>query len=306
MNQNDLIESIAQGFRKSPEYTIGALTLLLVLVVLFLFIVFWARKSRQRQEILHWQEEFDSYIRHLDLSINELDLVDELARFLISPRRKILLLRNINTFFSALHLLEKDRQVDLRYRDSLEGKLFSSEDISQYQIKKESTGSRRIVRLVRKNGISYSGLLYSHDSNRMVLGELKELPEKELAGAPRLYLQDLRGFLCYTVIKVVKGEEGTLVLNVEPWNRKSPRVLSLQQIFAFFPGEKNSQPLELYRLNQRIATVENPGRKLEPGDTLKVSLSQKEDRFRVSAVVLKRSRDKKTAILQLGNLKKYS
>ncbi len=299
-----IFEAIAQGFRKTPEQTVNALLIsagILIIIPLASLLYKAVMKKRTAGE---WENDFQAFIREKDLTVNELDLLDDLFPFLKDPRRKILMLHNRNTFLLALGRLEEKTGHPQEFGENLEKKLFGEEKSILPEDLKNPLGPGRPARYIASDGKVFTGRITSGKGNVVGLGFLETMKARTEPGKERLLVQDFRGILIYPVSSVSRTGEDSLRLEVSPRAVKQKDRIAPSSIDLYPPG--TSRPIEtrLLQLNNGIGAIENPDGILKTGQTVKLSFRTEFDKhYRINAVVTGLSGRKRIARLKFGYLK---
>jgi hypothetical protein len=94
LDQKTILEAIVQGFQKSPEQRIVSLSIIGLMVILLSLLPLFYRLYQRLKQSGYWKKEHDKLIRKYNLTINEMDLIDNLSNFLIEPLHKNLRLKS--------------------------------------------------------------------------------------------------------------------------------------------------------------------------------------------------------------------
>ncbi|MBB6481328.1 hypothetical protein [Spirochaeta isovalerica] len=243
-----------------------------------------------------WSDEYNNEIRLLNLSINELDLIDRMSLHLKDRKRKILLLKNRNTFEKALSLVSNNEKDPTPYARELKEKLFG--------IKFEKSKDGIPTQLITETGEVFTGYLIDRKGQKLKIGNISKSSEKRNPGKNRIYIQNfysLESHLVRTVLLL--GDEAVIEID-ERKNSIADRGF-LKDVSIYIPGHEHPEKTRMKLLPGNKALIENPGRKLKAGDAFKLSV--KRDAHGISwinAVVTSVSLNGKLARIRFGYLKK--
>lgn len=302
MRQQMILKAIAEGFQKTTsEYLlevsmISGLLISLILVSIFYNIHYKKKKYRV------WHQEYEDMIRKYDLTINEIDFIDELALFLIDRNRKTLILKNMNTFQSALSQWKKKGKTTV-YSDRLLKKLFGIEANALAQKKTPSFGNGRPARFVASDGKTFSGFIGSRDEQTIRLDHILEGRVTKETGFGQVFIQDYKGIISKPVTSVKELNNGSKLLSIS--NGPSHKDVTIPDIYIFVPGTESPIKTRLLKLKGKTGIIENPGLTFKQDQTLKIAFqADVEKSYRVNAMVTGISLNKSFIRLQLGYLKK--
>jgi hypothetical protein len=306
MDQRTLLEAIAEGFRKTPIEAIVSLFIMIGFILLFSLVSFFYRTMVQIRSRNEWQDEYDRLIHSLDLTINELDFLDELARFLVNPVRKILLLKNRNTYQHALTLWKKNGGKNADLELNLIKKIFGEKDSLLPDGFEKPFGTGRPARYITKEGVVYSGYLKSKNGNILVLEKIKKLKTPEKTGLGHLFLQDYRGFISHKVSDFKELDSNSILLHLSGPALSSTKKTTLSKIYVY-PDIEGSLPHKsrMILMPNGLGMVENPDGMLKSGQAIKIAMLREINKiYRVNALVVKVSMNKRYAWLKFGYVKK--
>jgi hypothetical protein len=306
MDQKTIFAAIAEGFRKTPrEATVSLMVIVLIICLMSLVPLLYKKilRSKLRKQ---WQSEYNKQIRELDLTINEIDLLESMALFLANPYRKTLLLNNRNTFHKALSFLKKERGIESVYAQSLIKKLFTEDQMVLPEGFEHFHKTGRPARFVAQDGSVYSGSITKGQDDSIILGNIKKWERKEQSGLGRLFVQDYRGINSHPVSGVTKLDKDSLKLDLSrEGNYTRKHKLSLSEIYIYPLDGSPPVKSNLRLLSKRLGVIENTDQKFKTGQTVKVAFHKKsKEIYRVNGIVKSISRNKKYATLQFGYLKK--
>lgn len=295
MDQISFFEAIVAGFQKTnKEVIISLLTIFGLVFVFFLTTILYKFILKKRKSHI-WTSEYNKLIRKHDLTINEIDLLDELAHFLIDENRKILLLKNDNTLQFALSLLEKKLGRKADFANSLTAKLFG-------EISREFP--QRPVRLFDGKGKVYSGRFASREGNIVTINETKLVKTNETSGAARLFIQSFKGIMSHGVSAVEVLSANSLKIHLLKASLPENGYQMVSNVFLYVPGKENPVETSMKISSGGQAIIENPRGLLSIGLSVKVSFRTEIKKIhRVNAIVLGISFNKKYAKLKLGYIK---
>jgi hypothetical protein len=117
------LNSIARGLIPAG-HELSYFLIFFILLILSIFTIYIFLGIAGRRELHKWtRKKYHTLIREFDLTIREIDLLDQMAVFLINPLKKYLLLQNRGTFSNALRHLSMVREIPEGVGKSLEEKL---------------------------------------------------------------------------------------------------------------------------------------------------------------------------------------
>lgn len=305
MNQNALLKAIAEGFRKTPAEAILSV-LIIAGIILFISLISYLYKyvtlSRIRKS---WEKQYNKVVRIKDLTINELDFLDQLALSLVDPMRKILLLQNRNTFHNAQILWEKKWEKKALIAPDLIKKIFGEEHSVLPEGFHKPFGAGRPARYVTSKGVVYSGTITTRKGNILLLSNVKKLENREDSPVDRLVVQDYRGFVSHSVSSVKAQANNMMELTLSKTPIKEKKQVPLSKIYIY-PDIQGALPVKtpMILLPNGMAMIENPDGILKTGQTIKVALrTEIKKLYRVNAFVVKISLNRRYAWVKFGYVK---
>lgn len=299
MDVNAILKAISEGFRKTPKealYSAVGIAAMILTAVLVSGIYGLVQRSKQ---VKKWTVEYDRLVRSLNLTVNELDLIDQMALLLRDPLRKVLILQNRNTFERALSLISEMDKAPVPYSRELREKLFDAEKI------KTSPGQGRPARLITEQGHVFTGYLAEMHGEEFLLENTRKHETTRKAGNPRLLVQDFNGIDFYPVTSVKKEEGNTLRIKTDRGTASFIKKQVLQEVFLYLPHEKEPYSVQMVLFPRKRALIDNVDRCLNKGDIVRLSIKTDTDKiYRINAVVENLSLNRAYAHIYFGFLRK--
>lgn len=304
MDKTSLLRAIAEGFQKTPWEAFISLIIITALLVLAFMVSHIYKFVILNQSNKKWTSEYNLLIRKLNLTINELDLIDDLSVFLVNPIRKILLLKNRNTFNHAISKLQKGKGLNLKNHDILIKKIFGDE-IENVPFQSEKLfGPKRPVSFVNTDGKVYSGRLSSRDGNKVSISEVKQVSQKENVESGSLLIQDFRGIHSHAVSKVESPDLNTFQLTISKTPIEGKDQTQISSAFIILPDSKSPIQTKIRLLSNESAIMEIPHGQLKIHQDIKVSIRTSiTANYWVNATVTGISLNKRYAKLKFGYVK---
>ncbi len=300
-----ILESISRALFKTPGEEIKEL---LIIVALFLVIPLLSalyRVIHNSRSIRQWQRDFHRVVRNKNLAINEIDLLDKLAGYLVEPRRKILLLENRNTLLFALARLEAREGTPAPLAGQLVDKIFGEDKEAHHAT--IPFGSARPARYIASDGQVYTGQVSERQENLLILGHLKKTAEHPPTDESQVYIQDSHGIAVFPVVSANFTPPDSVTLKITSFRNVRAKPKHLASVYID-PGQ-GAKPVKarLRGLSGRVGIIENPGKILRKGQTVKVSLeTDLNKRFHANALIVGLSVNRSKAKLKFGYLKDLS
>ncbi|MDA3811776.1 MAG: hypothetical protein PF518_15765 [Spirochaetaceae bacterium] len=305
MNQRTLLETITEGFRKTPMETALNATIIIGIIVLIFLASLLNRLRIQSRVRKLWLNEYNLLIREKDLTINEINLLDILSKFLTDPFRKTLLLKNRNTFHKALSLWKKKSGEESVFAQSLIKKLFTEEQSILPEGFEKSFDIGRPARFIAMDGRTYSGQMTKRNGDIIILANVKKLENNAKSGQARLFVQDYRGIVSHSVSNVKNIDSDSLQLNLSSTGNLAEKYrLSLSEIYVY--PDESGIPLKnsLKLLPKGLGIIKNTDQMFKVGQAVKVAFRKdSKEIYRVNAIVKSVSLNKQYATLKFGYLK---
>jgi hypothetical protein len=123
------LSGIAEDFLTTRSDIITFAVVIAAIIIVFVLLFFLLRFFEQKKVRTVFHEKFEELIRKFDLTINELDLLGEMSRFLRNRNKKYLLLTNKATFLYALQELKAEKKIPAEYAASLAAKIGVAENL---------------------------------------------------------------------------------------------------------------------------------------------------------------------------------
>lgn len=304
MDQQTLLDAIANGFRKTPREAFISAGIISAVVLLFFLISIIYQSIIKGKNEKNWNSEFDKLVREKDLTINELDLIDEMALYLIDSRRKILLVKNRNTFHIALSKLDKNKKPDSDFVQNMIKKLFDEKDLQKIQNFDDHFGSGRPARLCLTNGHVYTGHVLIRNEKFYTIDKVKKIKNQNEKPENRLFIQDFKGIIVQPISEVKKLPDMSLKLYTKTEIIKKPVKVSIGDVYVFPIG--NMKPIEtnMLLLPNGTGVIENPQGILKTGHAIKLSLEENTNaQFRMNCLVIGLNFNKRYAKVKFGYVK---
>ena len=125
MNIQELFSIIRKDFVKTDS-DIFITILLAVSFFTMLVLSSWLINFINKKRIVDkYRDTYRGKIREMDLTINEIDLINKLSAFLKQPWKKYLLLTNYHTFIKCRNKYNSETDDDNRFIESLENKILN-------------------------------------------------------------------------------------------------------------------------------------------------------------------------------------
>jgi len=306
MNQNALLQAIAAGFRKATENSVFTVSMIAGFLIMLSIVSLLFKLILKKKKVGNWQQEFEQSLRDHDLTINEIDLLEELTPFLINPKRKILVLSNRNIFLSTLNLWKTKTGKSSIYADRLMEKLFPKDQNTEQGEKLKPFGPGCPIRYIAKDGKSYAGILEKKEGNILFLSQIRRIDIQEKSGLGHIHIQDNSGIRTYRVTESQKTGSNALALTIQRVLPVKKNKITISDVSLFVYGTRDAIKTRFIQLGKGYGIIENPEEKLTTGQMLQVNFhGEKNNWYRINAVVNGVSSDRRFARLKFGYLKKY-
>lgn len=294
LNQQRLIESIVNGFQKTPIELLISILSILGIVLLFILFSFFYQYYVKSKLSLQWVLEYESLIRKFNLSINELDLIDQLAQYLIDSSRKVLLLKNRNTLQKALSIWIKDRGHNSVYSDSLTTKLFGDLTVKTQNYP---------IKFISAEGEVFSGIFSSREKNTVIITDVKSVRKRETLDISRLFVQKFNGIASHAVSSYKQIDSSTIQLNLLEFKEHHKQFTKDLNVFVYTQENILPEKSHLRLLENNQGILENTEGVLQKDHAIKVSFKTEIKNYnRVNAIVTAVSLNKKIVKINFGYL----
>ena len=207
---DSFLRSISEGFKRSPEYLFFAFGVMAAIVLLFIFLNAFinARERRKTRDVLN--KSYYRLARSHNLTINEMDLLDRMAKYLLDSKKKYLLLTNEHTFSTCLHRLKEEEPLPADVFISLRDKLnFTIHGLLKPAYDTQNLLPAAPVKIELDKGGTINGDIFKNRPDALVLKLAERHPKLRRGTDITLYSHDFRGihrFRCRIAIN-----EGTHV-----------------------------------------------------------------------------------------------
>ena len=136
------IDRLFEIIRRDFMYTDKDITSMFLFISLFIFLLLisnWLIIFAGRKRITtRYRASFNKKIRELDLTINEIDLLNTLSGYLKYPGKKYLLMTNQQTLSRCLDKYQKESSSKSRFAESLYSKIEKGLNISEVNSVREN------------------------------------------------------------------------------------------------------------------------------------------------------------------------
>lgn len=277
---NEATRTVLDAIRKALNATtrteeLTFLTIIISIIVIFSILALILKGTQRRKTRITVRNRYEKLIRKLNLTINELDLVDELTAYLKDPAKKYLLLTNRGTFRHAAQQLSEASTIRTDLLDSLSAKLGFSHNTDQTpDHTTRALQANSAVKLVLDNGETADADIYSVSEANLLLKTDEILNRISQGDEIELFSCSYSGIAFYR-LKVNKVKENLIEVNHEmesdPEKKKVRLKVYIQSEDEDFQDHQES---ELLLLSQDAAVIRNTKEhELHPEEDIRVYLS---------------------------------
>jgi hypothetical protein len=304
LDQKTILEAIVQGFQKSPEQRIVSLSIIGLMVILLSLLPLFYRLYQRLKQSGYWKKEHDRLIRKYNLTINEMDLIDNLSNFLIEPLHKNLILKNKNTFMRTLSLYEKQIGEPSPFAKDLMIKIFGERGDEFPKGFEKAHGIGRPVRLYTFDGNIYSGYLTAKKREVLTLAVIKVASTEKKNNLGRIFIQDYGGIIYYPISSISQMGENTWRIKIAEKSSKNKKPIILPDVLVHCHSEQEPFKTPMIIYSNGFCRIENVNGILKKGKAIKISLLKDSNKiYRGNALITGLSLNKKSATLKFGYVK---
>ena len=205
-----LLEGIAKDFLTTTGDIIVFSIMVVTIIIVFILLSALLRSRESKKVRTSLLARYEELIRKYDLTINELDLIDEMSEYLRNREKKYLLLTNRPTFLYALQELKTGKAVPEQYVSSIAAKVGISENLKADNL--NSTKKLAVntpVKIEITDRQRYIGLISGSDEESFTVNIKK--PDISIPSQKTLsvYVCNFRGIHFYRV-SLINTREKTL------------------------------------------------------------------------------------------------
>ncbi|MBN2738207.1 MAG: PilZ domain-containing protein [Spirochaetales bacterium] len=311
---DEFLQSINQDFLNNQNSFLLALVIFLAFPLILLIIYVINQYAARVKLIQQLKIKFTKLARHYDLSLNEINIIKQLSRFLQDPQKKYLLLINKNTFnFCLDHWENKYPGQTLTGLGILRNKLeFDKYDPLESP---KSTYNLYVAMPVQIRPVDspqlpwIKGHIQAVNDDYINLEIQGKYDPLEQGTRIKLALHDHRGVFLFE--SSIVGQDGSIIRVHHSRNRL---VVQRRKYFrkqlnmkVFIKKETNEQEVvesQLIDLSGSGASLNNPDKSFKKHDDLLIFFHTEHDKWlRVSAEVVRLSHGGKTMHIRFGHLK---
>ncbi len=269
----DAIKKALNATTRTEEFTF--LTIIVSIIVIFSILALILKGTQRRKTRITVRNRYEKLIRKLNLTINELDLIDELSVYLKDSDKKYLLLTNRGTFRHAAEYLSAVSTIRTDLLDSLSAKLGFSHNIDQIpDHTTRSLQANSAVKLSLNSGETADADIYSVSDVNMLI-KTDEIQNQVSPGDYiELFTCSYSGIAFYQ-LKVNKVKENLIEVNHEMESEPVKKKVRLK-IYIQSEDEdyQDHQESELLLLSQDAAVIINTQEhELHPEEDIRIYLS---------------------------------
>lgn len=309
MTIQEKLESISRGLQLSGNdlwYFISFIVLLTAGIIIVYLVMDFLEKHRLRK----WAgEKYQLMIREFDLTIREMDLLDQMAVFLINPLKKYLLLQNRGTYSSVLRQLSLVRKIPEEVERSLAEKL----GFPYVQYTKQLHSTLDISRAVPVAVADSTGnltlcLSEGHSTGRLSLKTIRGTVKLKPGMDVTLYVYTYRYLYLFEtkVFSVDKDSFSVLEVDTAVLDADS-RKKKLELPVYITPESLNYYvwQTEIVRIIKGGAIIRNPDKSIRKGDDIKITFHPVYAKnYHLNCEVLKVSKNKKYIYTVFSHIKR--
>ncbi len=252
----DAIRKALNATTRTEEFTF--LTIIVSIIVIFSILALILKGTQRRKTRITVRNRYEKLIRKLNLTINELDLIDELSVYLKDSDKKYLLLTNRGTFRHAAEHLSAVSTIRTDLLDSLSAKLGFSHNTDQIpDHTTRSLQANSAVKLSLNSGETADADIYSVSDANMLIKTDETLNQVSSEDNIELFTCSYSGIAFYQ-LKVNKVKENLIEVNHE---MESEPVKKKVRFKVFIQSEdedfQDHQESEILLLTQDAAVLLN-------------------------------------------------
>lgn len=299
-----LLESIAKDFLTTRSDIIMFAVLVAAFIIVFILLSILLRFSERKKIKTVFHEKFEELIRKFDLTVNELDLIGEMSRFLRNRDKKYLLLTNKATFLYALQELKAEKQFSADYAASLAAKIGVAENLQIDHLNSTKKLEQNTpVKIEPADGKRFIGIIVKKQNSSFTVRIKTEGSPVPSTGKILLYVCNFRGIHFYKV-PIIDTRD-----NLITFSHSNTMELKKSNIQLNVYIRKEGLKLEKQEKGKVIsfwkggALITNPGKQLRKDDDIRISfLPSDSNPYFTNAEVVKIGKGKKAAEVRFKHL----
>ena len=269
----DAIKEALNATTRTEELTF--LSIIVSIIFIFSILALILKGTQRRKTRITVRNRYEKLIRKLNLTINELDLVDELSAYLKEPGKKYLLLTNRGTFRHAAEQLTRASTIRTDLLDSLAEKLSFSQSTDQTPDHTTKTlQANTAVKLSFSTGETIDADIYSVSEANLLLKADETIDNLSQGDEIELFSCSYSGIAFYRLkVNKVKGNliEADHEMESEPVKKKVHIKVFIQSEDEDYQDHQESVIL---LLSQDAALIVNTREhELHPEEDIRIYLS---------------------------------
>jgi hypothetical protein len=311
LSQSEFLRAISEGLHTDEETVLLFFIIILGALVLFMVGGRIVRNSEAGKEKKSALKSFNTWVRKLDLTINEIDYLDLLAQFLKKPWKKYLLLTNRKTFTSTLMRLKEQNPDKLRPELSRSISRKAGFEIDSLPVKKD--GTRKAypgapIRVQGGGGTFFAGEIVRVDDESFEFSTDEAIPpDIEDISVFMIDFSGMNGYLT-RISSRKEGNRYTAPHSEQLHSRKweNPGSTGVDTQVYILSHETGEEPViaRLKRLRPGWLVLEDPAKSFRKGQDIRIFLSRKTSGGGwVNGEISRVSRNRQQLMVRLNHVK---
>ena len=265
------------------------------------------RRASRRRSV----EKYERSTRELNLTIRELDFLDNLSAYLEEPSKRHLLLTNPQTLAACVRAYNKDHAVSEKLLTHLQARLgFPVPDVPPARRSTRMFTAGTVVRMILPGGdASFGGTVSAQFPDSTAILVDAQTPEIGVGDEIQLYAGDFRGFIVFdTKVSTIRENEIRFLhsdVSSATLDLEKPVPVKLDVLVRADHQKGKGIPTQVVSLHARGARVMNPDRRFRKGDDLRLYFHRVKNGWRqVNAEVVSLEKRRRLMIVRFSHVKR--
>lgn len=309
--KDEILKAIARGLQPQ-ERTILLFSLLIIAFVTAFILLGFLLKNRSLKKVqATFLNAFETQIRKLDLTINEIDYLDILGAYLKKPWKKNLLLTNKTTFKNCLSLLHSHSPKDVKIE--LIRSISRKAGFEIAVLPKRRIGTWKVfpgapLKVEVPGGILFSAEVTQVQEETFDFKTTEPLPEEDREIT--VYLIDFSGISGFKTKITSRMEENRFralhsdIPRTVAW--ENPEKAGMDDEIIILEDKEGKTPLlaRLKQIRPGWLLLEEPSGVLQKGEDIRIFITRRvAGGIWVNGEIVRNSRDKRTLMIKMTHVK---